>query len=59
TKKAEEKSGRRNRGRDKDDDEPVVGLGDHVPAFILRPVKLPKRATKETEDDLEQESENA
>ncbi|MEP2829599.1 MULTISPECIES: DEAD/DEAH box helicase [Alphaproteobacteria] len=59
TKKTEEKPGRRSRGRDRDDDEPVVGLGDHVPAFILRPVKLPKKATKETEDDLEQESEDA
>ncbi|WP_421860965.1 DEAD/DEAH box helicase [Parvibaculum sp.] len=59
TKKTEEKPSRRSRGRDRDDDEPVVGLGDHVPAFILRPVKLPKKATKETEDDLEQESEDA
>ncbi len=24
------------------DDKPVVGLGDHVPAFLLRPTKLPK-----------------
>ncbi|MDO9443645.1 MAG: DEAD/DEAH box helicase, partial [Beijerinckiaceae bacterium] len=29
----------RGRGRD-DDDVPVVGLGDHVPSFLLRPVKL-------------------
>ncbi|MBZ6074945.1 DEAD/DEAH box helicase [Microvirga puerhi] len=37
----------RDRGRsrrDQDTDEPVVGLGDHVPAFLLRPapVKKPK-----------------
>lgn len=29
---------RRDRRRDRDDDPPVVGLGDHVPAFLLRPV---------------------
>lgn len=58
-KKSDEKPSRRGRGRDRDDDEPVVGLGDHVPAFILRPVKLPKKATKETEEDMEQESEDA
>ena len=57
--KADEKQGRRSRGRDKDDDRPVVGLGDHVPAFILRPVKLPKRAAKESDDELETETEDA
>ncbi|AXS40520.1 DEAD/DEAH box helicase [Breoghania sp. L-A4] len=31
--------------RQKDHDEPVVGLGDHVPAFLLREVR-PKRATR-------------
>lgn len=32
------------RGRhDHDDDEPVVGLGEHVPSFLLRPVRLPSR----------------
>ncbi|MAA98394.1 MAG: DEAD/DEAH box helicase [Stappia sp.] len=36
------KSGRR-RGQDRDD-EPVIGLGDHVPAFLLRD----PRATKKT-----------
>jgi superfamily II DNA/RNA helicase len=28
------------RGRHDDDDEVVVGLGDHVPSFLLRPVKI-------------------
>ncbi len=30
--------------RDEDKGQPVVGLGDHVPAFLLRTVKLPKTA---------------
>jgi len=34
---------RRGRNRDDADDEPVVGLGDHVPAFLLRPVRLAGR----------------
>ncbi len=41
----------RDRGRGRHGDEvpaapaaPVVGLGDHVPAFLLRTVKLPKTA---------------
>ncbi|MEM9146100.1 MAG: DEAD/DEAH box helicase [Pseudomonadota bacterium] len=33
------------RGRREDRDEPVIGLGDHVPAFLLREVKLPKKRT--------------
>jgi superfamily II DNA/RNA helicase len=57
--KTEEKPSRRGSGRDRDDDRPVVGLGDHVPAFILRAVKLPKKTTKEADDELEQESEDA
>ena len=37
----------RGRGRWEDDadDTPVVGLGDHVPSFLLRPVKLPPLKT--------------
>ncbi len=34
----------RRRGRqreDEHDEAPVIGLGDHVPAFLLRPVKVP------------------
>lgn len=53
--KREEKPAHRERGgrgRDKDDDHPVIGLGDHVPAFLLREVKLPKRRTAD-EDDAE------
>jgi len=30
----------RNRSREDRDDAPVVGLGDHVPNFLLRPVKI-------------------
>jgi len=40
--------GRRPRGnRPVDDDPPVIGLGDHVPSFLLRPVKL--KSTKPAE----------
>jgi superfamily II DNA/RNA helicase len=35
-------SPRREAARPRRDDEPVIGLGDHVPSFLLRPV--PKRA---------------
>lgn len=57
--KRDERSNRRGseRGHDRDD-ERVVGLGDHVPAFILRAVKLPKK-TKDTDDEFEAESEDA
>ena len=34
--------------RDRDDGPPVVGLGDHVPSFLLRPVKV--RAAKAVEE---------
>ncbi len=34
------------RYRDQEDDTPVVGLGDHVPAFLLRPVRLPSPTTR-------------
>jgi superfamily II DNA/RNA helicase len=44
----------RPRGRRDDDDGPrVVGLGDHVPAFMLRAVKLPKRRPDEIEEEDE------
>ena len=60
TAKSDEKPARRERGgRDRDDDRPVVGLGDHVPAFILRAVKLPKKNAKEADDEMETESEDA
>jgi len=35
---------RREYRRPIEDDEPVIGLGDHVPAFLLRPVPLPRSA---------------
>ena len=31
------------RRRDEDDDERVVGFGDHLPAFLARPVKTSAR----------------
>jgi superfamily II DNA/RNA helicase len=37
---------RHERPRD-DDDTPVIGLGDHVPDFLLRPVKARVRAARE------------
>ena len=38
--------GRRSEDRQPEPDKPVVGLGDHVPAFLLRPVR--KRSTPES-----------
>ena len=32
----------RHRSREERDDAPVVGLGDHVPSFLLRPTRLPR-----------------
>ena len=44
----------RGRNRDDDDGPRVIGLGDHVPAFMLRAVKLPKRRPDDVEDaDIE------
>ncbi len=41
--------------RDDDDGPRVIGLGDHVPAFMLRAVKLPKRRPDDVEDaDIEE-----
>jgi superfamily II DNA/RNA helicase len=36
----------RDQGRD---DQPIVGLGDHVPSFLLRPVKLKPRVAEEAD----------
>jgi superfamily II DNA/RNA helicase len=36
-----ERDHRRDRHRDRDDGPPVIGLGDHVPEFLRRPVKVP------------------
>ncbi|WCL52969.1 DEAD/DEAH box helicase [Gimibacter soli] len=42
-KRAEKPAPRGRRRRDDDDDfEPVVGMGDHMPAFLMAPVKLSK-----------------
>ena len=32
------------------DDQPVVGMGDHVPSFLLRPVKLKPSVVEEAEE---------
>ncbi|MEM6679212.1 MAG: DEAD/DEAH box helicase [Pseudomonadota bacterium] len=42
----DDRRSRGGRGRDRSDDTPVVGLGDHVPAFLLRPV--PEHMLKKT-----------
>jgi hypothetical protein len=34
--------GYQGRSRRDDDDEVVIGLGDHVPAFLMRPVAVKK-----------------
>lgn len=52
TLRSRERNERGGRGRDRDDDDaPVLGLGDHVPAFMLRAVKLPKRRPESEEDE--------
>jgi superfamily II DNA/RNA helicase len=48
----------RNRSRDRyrdDDFEPVVGLGDHVPEFLLRTFKIAPIAADDDEDEIELE----
>jgi|GEM_PF-4710122 len=44
--KSEERSGSRRRGRRREPEEAVVGLGDHVPSFLLRPVTRPRSDDK-------------
>ena len=41
---------RNDRRRHDDDDTPVVGLGDHVPSFLLRPVRLKPAKVAAVED---------
>jgi hypothetical protein len=36
-----DRRGDHRRGEDRDD-RPVVGLGDHIPAFLLRPTRMPR-----------------
>ncbi|MEM9123949.1 MAG: hypothetical protein AAGB03_11595, partial [Pseudomonadota bacterium] len=43
---------RRDRRRD-EDDTPVVGLGDHVPAFLLRPTPLPRSRSAQKDETAE------
>lgn len=42
---------RRSRRRDSGPEEPVIGMGDHVPAFLLREVPLPTRKKREDDDE--------
>jgi superfamily II DNA/RNA helicase len=35
---------------DHDDDQPVVGMGDHTPSFLLRPVRLKRASVVEEQD---------
>ncbi|SNX71211.1 superfamily II DNA/RNA helicase [Cereibacter ovatus] len=46
---------RRNRSpeRDRRDDRVVVGMGDHVPDFLLRSFRIPSLPTTEAEDEAE------
>ncbi|MEO0960101.1 MAG: hypothetical protein AAFY66_16870, partial [Pseudomonadota bacterium] len=57
--------GRGRGGRGREDDQPVIGLGDHVPAFLLRPVpehmlkKVRGKKAEFDDDDTAPESEAA
>ncbi len=42
---------RSGRGRGRRDDNRIVGMGDHVPAFMLREIKLPKPTRKSAKAD--------
>ena len=44
--KAEPGRGRNRRNKDRDDHR-VIGMGDHVPAFLLQPIRPPKRKESE------------
>lgn len=68
TKDRGERSDQRNdRGRERggrrrhreEQDEPVVGLGDHVPAFLLRPVVLPSAKTKSPSEGARPEADTS
>jgi len=49
----------RGRGRRDDDDGPkVLSFGDHIPAFMLNVVKLPKKGAKDIEDEEIEEIDN-
>lgn len=53
-----QRRGRGNRGRRNDTGPAVIGMGDHVPAFLLREIKMPqsKRAAPEVQDEEPQTS---
>ncbi|MDF1686258.1 MAG: DEAD/DEAH box helicase [Parvibaculaceae bacterium] len=45
---------RRSRGRGRDrEDKPVLGMGDHVPAFLLQPIRKASSAPANTNEDDE------
>jgi superfamily II DNA/RNA helicase len=44
----EHRRGGRGRDHHHDDDAPIIGLGDHVPAFLLRPVVLRPSESEDT-----------
>lgn len=51
-KPARESRSRSRRSRqDDEDDKPVVGLGDHVPAFLLRPARRPETTADKKDDE--------
>ncbi|MBV1887323.1 MAG: DEAD/DEAH box helicase [Parvibaculaceae bacterium] len=45
---------RRSRGRGRDrDDKPVLGMGDHVPAFLMQPIRKPSSTPESANEDDE------
>jgi superfamily II DNA/RNA helicase len=46
-----DRSGHRSHSRDEENDRPIIGLGDHVPSFLLRPVRIAPAAKVEVEAD--------
>ncbi len=46
----------RHRGRDRDDGPAVIGMGDHVPDFLMRSFR-PSKAVQDTPEELEETSE--
>jgi superfamily II DNA/RNA helicase len=50
--RGEDRGHDRRRHREDHDDAPVLGLGDHVPAFLLRPVPQRKRSAAEVTETV-------